>query len=259
MSYLKWVRHDRRWGVTRSTTEYTLQIRTMKGAENADSVVKEEGDHAVTSGEAKATESSNGEVESVLEDSSNEVSQKDETLEQEATVSPFDHSNRRVIVYNVDKYMRNREVEKLVKQWMEQAKLGEITPNKPVRQRARKPPKDGWITITFESEAMCKPFIEFINTSGFKNKKGERLRAAQQDSGIKRPVDGDDGSTRKRPRTSREDLVRQARRYVSEEEIRNKVTPLWKLSQEEQRMKKQKEMVKACAVKLVSDVKAKFR
>jgi hypothetical protein len=190
-----------------------------------------------------------------------------------ARVETLDHSNRRIVVQNVFKYTDNKAMEKDVKKWVEQMKekAGNAKTIAVVEiEKVRKPPKSTWAVVTVKEEAMCQLLIDFVNTNDILNKKGGKLFAklALQDSQVvavddrKRPGDSSKNDRNgfvpsKRQRMQEEE--RPARRPVTADEIKDKITPLWRLSAEEQRDQKTKEMIKKCAMKIIQDVKERFR
>lgn len=100
----------------------------------------------------------------------------------------FDTTSRKVVIHNVLKYIRTKEITKLTNSWLsnipphitEQLSLlssssnnnnstdggGEEQRNKIVIEKIKKPPKDNWIKVTLKEEYMVDPFIELINTCG---------------------------------------------------------------------------------------------
>jgi hypothetical protein len=168
----------------------------------------------------------------------------------------WDHSNRKVIVHNIMKFIDTKRMKKLVYEWFKQMK--DKNPNLTIDfEKLRKPPKDAWVVITMKDEAMCQPFVNFINDNEILNKHGGKIAARQAGNELKRNGADDDDRPSKRARNA--ESAREARRPVTEEEIKDKIIPLWKLSEEDQKKKKLREMIKKCAMKIVSDVKTRFR
>ncbi len=174
----------------------------------------------------------------------------------------WDNTSKKVVVHNVLKFLRAKELDKLVSSWLEgHDDLGiKIV-------KVKKPPRDNWVKVTLESEEMVEPFIKLINGDnsedgeGEKNFRGKALfakRAEEVDeerNRKKRGRDGDDDEDRienKRGRGMDE-------RILTAEEVRDAITPLWKMTYEEQLTMKWREMVKKCAMKIVKEVKDKFR
>jgi hypothetical protein len=151
--------------------------------------------------------------------------------------------------------------------------------------RIKKPPKGNWMVITFKAESMIQPFVNYINSNPqFYSRKGSKLFAkpavgddsdarGESDAHVrndKRSIGGDDGeggndNGRSEPGSKRQRKmldgaeVQNARRPITEEEMKDKVTPLWRLPAEEQLDMKMKEMIKKCAMKIVQELKHKFR
>jgi hypothetical protein len=177
----------------------------------------------------------------------------------------WDFSNRKVIVHNVMKFMKNKETTKMVTSWMKA--IQEKYPDKTIDfEKFRKPPQDSFVVITMKEEAMCPLLIEYINDNKLKNKRGFELvarpGAEESDDNKKRGV-ADDTEHTSAPTTKRQRIIEEstsaARRPVTEEEIQNKVIPLWQLSADEQKSKKMTNMIKGCAMKIVANIKKRFR
>lgn len=164
----------------------------------------------------------------------------------------FDHTNRKVIVQNVLKFLRNKEITKLTRTWLEGLK----DPNSIRIEKVKKPPTESWVTLTFEHEDMVQPFLDHMSANNFTNRKGKPVFAVRVDSklegrdGTKRKNEGDDEQETKRRKTSGP---------KTKDEIRDAITPLWRLPYEQQLETKQREMIKKCAMKIIQEVKGKFR
>lgn len=189
---------------------------------------------------------------------------KVEALEDRST---WDFSNRKVLIQGVHKFDDTKKTKKTLSKW-----ISDIEQNqdglKIEYTKVKKPPKDTWMLVTLNEEAMVQPFIDYINNhnGGITNKRGNKLFAKRpeptvaRDEDRKRKYDEDpkEGDTTKRQRMTPE-AIEAARRPVSDDEIRDKTTPLWKLSQEDQISSKMKELVFKCAQKIVKEIKARFR
>lgn len=181
------------------------------------------------------------------------------------TKRPWDYSNRKVVIYNIMKFAKAKEMEKLVHRWMEQMK--QKHPDcKIAFDKIKKPPRDNWLVITLKEEAMCQPFVDFINQNEVLNKRGGRLVAkrgeedtkrTRDDAEVEQKEDGDSSKVSKRSR--RDEIVDAARRPVTENEIRDKITPLWQLSKEEQKAFKMRDMINKCSAKIIDEMKKRFR
>jgi hypothetical protein len=193
-------------------------------------------------------------------------------------VRPWDFSNRKVIVQGVDKFHDVKTATKMVQKWLE------IKPEVQVQfsiDKIKKPPKSTWMTITLQSETMVQPFIDYINSNSIRNRKGNKIFAKLQTTSADhdrehkrdRAVDDDDvalvdhcetdKAQFKRPRregTSKKEVdTALARRPIHVDELKDRIIPLWKLSSEEQLQFKMKEMIKKCAMKIINEIKSKFR
>jgi len=188
--------------------------------------------------------------------------------------SLLDYSNRKVMVQGVNKYDNVKGVRKTVSKWMEEMNAANSDDAVPKfeYQKVKKPPKDSWMVVTLKEESMVQPFIDYINHGGITNKKGNKLFA-------KRPVpvnestdrkrksdDGDDdsrGSGRdrlsKRQRTTAPAAIQAARRPVTDDELRDAATPLWRLSYEDQIASKTRELINKSAQKIVNGIRSRFK
>lgn len=172
--------------------------------------------------------------------------------------SILNHSNRKVIIQNVYKFVDKKKVEKMAAAWIKNIQELSEEGFKIEIDSVKKPPKENWTVLTLKDEAMVQPLIDYINNNEIENKKGGKLFAkiAEDNSGNgddrkRKAADSNDEHASKRQRT--------ARRPVTEDEVRDKVTPLWRKTKEEQLLVKSREMVKKCAMKIVQEVKGRFR
>lgn len=177
----------------------------------------------------------------------------------------WDHSYRRVVVQNVYKYEDVRKMRKLTASWIE-----DIEKEKNVSleiTKVKKPPKDNWMVVTLKDERMVQPFIDYVNEKGLTNRKGTTLFAkpAKERNSFKRKrADGNSDQHVQGQRESKrqrltDEVVQAARRPVTDDEIRDVITPLWRLSEEDQRSTKMKALVKRCALKILKEIQGRFR
>ena len=186
----------------------------------------------------------------------------------------WDQTSRKVVVRNVLKYIRAKEISKLTKEWLK----GHEDTIQIVK--TKKPPKDNWIKVTLAEDSMVEPFIDLINKGGkggdaMVNGRGKPLCARRADEFLtkggggddrdnkngdnrnKRSRDGDDGNNNNNnKRNKREERVIT---ILSTDEVRDKITPLWRLPYEEQLDSKAREMATKCAAKIVNEIKKKFK
>lgn len=169
----------------------------------------------------------------------------------------LDTTSQKVVVHNVLKFLRAKEIAKLTAQWLKghEATLRIV--------RTKKPPRDNWVKVTLENEAMVGPFIALINAGGedgkaMVNGRGKALFAKRADEFLtkgddrkRKDRDDDGGRDGKRGRAGPATVL-------SVDEVRDKITPLWRLPYAEQLDQKAREMVTKCAMKIVKDVKKKF-
>ena len=163
--------------------------------------------------------------------------------------NPLDFSNRKVIVYNIDKFMKAKHLEKIVQGWIQDTDI--------IVEKKKKPPRNNWVVLTLEKESMVGTLVNILNDGKHKNKKGGLLRAQRPIEGSndgKRSRDGDDaGMNSKRLRSEPVECVK------TPDEVRDKLTPFWKMSYEDQLDAKTKMIVTRCLSKIVSEMKKKFQ
>lgn len=164
-----------------------------------------------------------------------------------ATESKFvDTTSRKVVVYNIHKFTKDYELKKLVAHWTNDIDV-EVT-------RTKKPPKKNWVVLTLANDDMVQPLLDKLNDGKHINKKGGVLRAARAAERFeKRGRDGDDGSGNDKKRQRREDYVK------TPDELRDAVTPLWKMSYEDQAILKTRSMINKCIQRIIKEIKAKIR
>jgi hypothetical protein len=218
---------------------------------------------------------------------------------------PWDYSNRKVIVQGIDKFHDVKTATKMLHKWFELHPIPNTTAITSASSFAidkiKKPPKSTWMIITLHRETMVQPFIDYINTSSIKSRKGNNVFAKLQLSQTENMDDdignGDRTSRRrnrrdgneddddcnnrecdknqdvdetklnhinnrsndKRRRVNNDETISIARRPITMEELKNQIIPLWNLSTEEQLQNKMKEMIKKCAMKIIVEIKQKFR
>jgi tRNA (uracil-5-)-methyltransferase len=160
----------------------------------------------------------------------------------------WDHSNRRVMVYNVLKYIKNKDIPKAAKKWLESHE----DPSSIVIKKWKKDPKASWVVLTCETEDMAEKLIQHINEKKVTNKKGKELIASKERKSEKRKRDGDDTD-------ERGDNKRPPQGPMTDDQVRDKLTPLWRSSYEDQLKQKVKTMIKKCAMRVCSEVKKKFQ
>ena len=168
------------------------------------------------------------------------------------------NSSRKVVIQNVYKYIDKKKVEKMAAVWFKDIQELSEEGLKIELEAVKKPPKENWTVLTLKDETMVQPLIDYINNNEIANKKGSKLfakiaedKSGEVDDRKRKAGDSNDDNANKRQRT--------ARRPVTEDEVRDKVTPLWRKTTEQQLIVKSREMVKKCAMKIVQEVKGRFR
>ncbi|CAB9530857.1 C(5)-methyltransferase homolog [Seminavis robusta] len=233
-------------------------------------VKKEEGDAAKADDDK---EKSKDEKESVVEakDDKEDTNKNNTNNSKES----WDHSNRKVMVLNCLKFLDKRRLTKMVNSWVAGCK-GQVEVKK-----TKKPPTDSWVVVTLGHESQVPILINYIHDNQCTNKKGDRLRAIpanqvdaaseqkinQMENGNERPNKRrhDDNNTADDSLSKRQRGMQQRRapepepHVITEEEIKNAMIPLWRNTYPEQIDHKQKDMIKKCAMKVVKEIKSKFR
>ena len=212
----------------------------------------------------------------------------------------WDHTDRKVVIHNMFKFLDNRKGKKLAEQWAKDATAtiqASSTTTLPIAiHKVRKPPSDTFMVVTLMNSNMVTPFIEYINNNKHvTNKRGVKLfakRAVARDNGDdgeeeggrrrnrKRKCPGDGGddeeedmdtddrdvlgqrlptSKRGLKRQNRDQIMQESRRPITVDEIRERITPLFRLTTQEQATHKQRDMVRNCAMKMVAEIKGRFR
>jgi hypothetical protein len=219
------------------------------------------------------------------EDSANRTNEETTSLSSGGALPlvSWDHSNRRVMVKNVLKFLRKGALEKMVDSWIQGCQ------NKVKLTKIKKPPQDNWVLLTLEKEDQVPILMDYINSqdSNCINKKGERLRAVKMDEESEKQAadnndafninsaDADRSTRNKRRRDHNNDseeymskrqkgiLQRQAPegtpRIVTPDEIKDAMIPLWRNTYKQQLETKERELVRKCAIKVVKEIKDKFR
>lgn len=171
---------------------------------------------------------------------------------------PFDTGNRQIMVHGVRKVKRENALN-LANEWLQTAKVKSMVKDGTI-EKVKKPPYGSWMVITVSEETMVQPVIDFINSGTIEivgSDQGLRAHRAENNNGKRkdRHTGAERSEDAKRVRKEvEEDVV-----FISEDLLRDKVTPLWKLSEAEQKEKKVKELVRKCARKITQEVNARFR
>ena len=185
----------------------------------------------------------------------------------------LDFTYRKVIVYNVLKFLRSKEVYSHVNAWVKDA-----DPSIAI-VKAKKPPNGNFVMLTLESEDMVEPLIKLINETQT-NKKGKPLFAKRAtecgaDAGENEYLSSDGRFNNKRGRDEKyqgkTDLKnnnnnKRGRKRGDDpptpktpDEIRDAITPLWRIPYEKQLEEKKGEMIKKCAMSIIKEIKTIFR
>jgi tRNA (uracil-5-)-methyltransferase len=257
--------------------------------ETGDSVMKDEGENAIPvemgsvndslpEGDAGVSSSATASTEKLpVEDakqlstdkatdapvaSVKEASNNEDTNDRAGKSSEIlDFTNRKVVIHNILKFEQVKDVKKMINKWFRELE----DPESIKVTRIKKPPVGNFAQLTLETEAMVEPFMNLINNGRMTNKKGKLLFAKREDSksdrndatneqGSKRDRNDEDDNGDSRKRRKKESSLPK-----TSDEIRDAITPLWKMPYEQQLQMKWREMVKKCTMKICQEIKAKFR
>eukprot|EP00978_Attheya_sp_CCMP212_P016698 scaffold43964_cov53-Attheya_sp.AAC.2 len=201
-------------------------------------------------------ESTDTPVASVKEESNNDNT--DDRAEKSGEI--LDFTNRKVVVHNILKYEQVKDVKKMINVWFRELK----DPESIKVTKIKKPPVGNFAQLTLETEAMVEPFMNLINDGRMTNKKGKLLFAKRADpKGDRDDATNEQGSKRDRNDDDNGDSRKRRKKESSlpktSDEIRDAITPLWKMPYEQQLQMKWREMVKKCTMKICQEIKAKFR
>lgn len=176
--------------------------------------------------------------------------------------SALDTTPRKIVVHNVLKFLNNKQLDAIVKTWLDDAKKeGGFHL---VIERYKKPPRNGWINVTVAEDCMVDPFIKLINEKKRVNKRGQVMfaRRAGEESERRR------NDSKKRTRDSKDDKndfseSKRARPDVpvcpTPSQIRDKLTALWSKPYPAQLEDKKTDMIRNCSFKIIKEMKSKFR
>ena len=187
------------------------------------------------------------------------------TVDSASTIAPtnvyssaLDTTPRKVVVHNVLKFLNSKQVDAIVQSWLDDAAKPDGF--RLVIDRYKKPPRNGWINVTVAEDCMVEPFINLINGTKTVNKRGQIMVAKRtgEDSGNRR----NDGKKRTRDDNGNSDNKR-ARPDVplcpTSSQIRDKLTAIWSQPYPAQLEAKKTDMIRNCAMKIIKEVKSKFR
>ena len=198
-------------------------------------------------------------------------------------------AKRRVVLKHIWKYDGEKDVRKLVdaivasyqSQSQSSARCSTATACTPLMiENIRKPPKVGFAVLTLETEEMAQKLIQFVNEKAkvdsddevFKNKKGfayeAECSAGDPDKDNEKHENGNSGDSNKRSNNDDEKNTNSSNkrprretpkpRYLNDDEVRDLLTPYWRSSKEQQLLRKQREMIKRCTIKIIQEIKKIF-
>ena len=197
-----------------------------------------------------------------------DINNSNENHNDTALSEALNKSKRRMVLKHIWKYDGDKDVRKLVDRIISSYESDESNNEKATElivEDIRKPPKVGFAVLTLQTEKMAQELIQFVNKKAntddatFKNKKGfsfEAESSAGDDENLdkKRKFNGDDDGASKR--TQREPPKP---KYLTDDQVRDIITPYWRLSKDEQILRKQREMIKRCTIKIIQEIKKIFQ
>ena len=160
----------------------------------------------------------------------------------------WDHSNRRVVIYGVLKYLKNKDIPKMVKKWLS----SHPDPSSIILKKWKKAPNGAWVVLTCETEEMATKLIRYFTENTILNEKGNQLTATRAEKGdSKRKRDNDDGDDTRPTKKPTETLT--------DDQVRDKLIPLWRSPYASQLDQKLKTMIKKSAMRICAETKKKFQ
>jgi len=177
----------------------------------------------------------------------------DHTVQANNVTRHWDHSIRKVVVRNLFKFIKPKDLQKLMNSWTDGTSMKIV--------KHKRAPKVNWILLTLEHEDMVEPFLKLFEGGKQRNKKGGKMHAhraknddGNEDENNKKRKNSDQKDGReKKARTALEDCIK------TPDQVRDKLTPFWKLSYEEQLKQKTRNIINKCLSKIITEMKFKFR
>ncbi len=211
-----------------------------------------------------------------------------ETHHATAVASALSNESRKVVVYNVEKYLRPKQLKRLLDSWLADARTSPDAAVRSVRiDKTKSPNKCEWMHVWLEEDGMVEPFLRLVNDAERKSKYGKVMYAKRHNDengnnggsgsgtgggrkGTKRgrggddddDDDGKDGKTKK-PRTGHDDRGdggdQDEGKPKTEDDVRDKLTPYWRMAYSDQLVRKKMDLIKKSAQKITKGVKQRFR
>ena len=197
------------------------------------------------------------------------------------------NESRKVVVHNVEKYLRPKNLKKLLDSWLADAQSSSDASMRSIKiDKTRSPNGKEWMHVWVEEDGMVEPFLRLINDTERKTKYGKVMYAKRHDGthkhndsvggdgsggkgGTKRGRgrdggDQDDTSTGKRARTddrrgANDDDDDDDEKPKTDDDVRDKLTPYWRMPYSDQLVRKKMELIKKSAQKIIKGVKQRFR
>jgi len=196
------------------------------------------------------------------------------------------NESRKVVVHNVEKYLRPKNLKKLLDSWLADAQSSSDAAIRSIKvDKTKSPNGKEWMHVWVEEDNMVEPFLHLINDTERTTKYGKVMFAKRHGEnqnnrrggggggggkGTKRGRDGcDDGAgdtdkngADKRARTGddgNEGDGGGGDGPKTEDDIRDKLTPYWRMPYSDQLVRKKMDLIKKSAQKIIKGVKQRFR
>ena len=199
-----------------------------------------------------------------------------------ATTPPMQtlsNESRKVVVHNVEKYLRPKNLKKLLDSWLADAQSSSDAAIKSIKiDKTKSPNGKEWMHVWVEDDGMVEPFLRLINDTERKTKYGKVMYAKRHDGTHNDTSNGDGGgkggTKRGRDDSEKDDTGKRARtddnrrgganendddKPKTEDDVRDKLTPYWRMPYSDQLVRKKMELIKKSAQKIIKGVKQRFR
>ena len=199
-----------------------------------------------------------------------------------ATTTPMQtlsNESRKVVVHNVEKYLRPKNLKKLLDSWLADAQSSSDSAIQSIKiDKTKSPNGKEWMHVWVEDDGMVEPFLRLINDTERKTKYGKVMYAKRHDGTHNDTSNGDGGgkggTKRGRDDSEKDDTGKRARtddnrrgganendddKPKTEDDVRDKLTPYWRMPYSDQLVRKKMELIKRSAQKIIKGVKQRFR
>ena len=176
----------------------------------------------------------------------------------------LDTTHRKIAIHNVEKFLRQKQTDKLLNGWKAEIAASEDDEVRSIKiEKTRKANKLTWIHVWVEDDRMVEPFLRWFNGKERKNKFGKVMMAKRHsDEGRtdkKRGLEDMGGGNNPKRAKQETDAGASQPKSATPDEVRDKLTPYWRMSYADQLQRKKVDMIKKCAIQTIKGVKARFR